>query len=202
MLRLTRSLSSPLPRYHAHSSRRPSCLRATGITTILVLLVAVVPGHAAVQSPWHPMRWTPCDHIVAPWYAPVQSVITTLRRNGVMGVRRRGEVTRGTLSVEFRDEERRESVELVFDTNGRFVGASTEHRVSTTEAAKAFVGNTIGRLVVGGGRIIARRATSTDIALACNGVQMTMTIGIDPDRPLVALFTVMVERDASTLLAD
>lgn len=119
-----------------------------------------------------------------------------------MGVQRRGVVTQGTLSLQFRDEERREAIEMIFDTDGRFIGASTEHRTETEASTKAFVHNTIGRHVVAGGRIRARRSTSTDLALACNGVQLTLTIGIDPDRPLVALLTVMVERDSTSLLAD
>ena len=182
-----------------HTRRR---LVRTQAVRIAIFVLGWITASSMTVSPWHPMRWMVCDTIVIPWHVSVQTAVSTLRRNGIMGVQRRGVVTQGTLSLQFRDEERGEAIEMVFDTRGRFIGASTEHRTETTEGTKAFVHNTIGRLVVAGGRIRTRRPTSTDLALACNGTSLTLTIAIDPDRPLVALLTVMVERDSTSLLAD
>lgn len=91
---------------------------------------------------------------------------------------------------------------MVFDTTGRFIGASTEHRTASIETTKTFIANTIGRLVVDGGRILRRNATSTDLRVVCNGRQITLTIGIADDRPLVAFMNVMIEAETKATVSD
>ncbi|MBU3741993.1 MAG: hypothetical protein FGM24_06865 [Candidatus Kapabacteria bacterium] len=128
--------------------------------------------------------------------------MSSLRRYGIMGVQRRGEAQRGTLSLTFRDVGRAEAIEMVFDTAGAFIGASTEHRTTSIENTRAFVANTVGRLVVDGGRILRRSSSSADVRLSCNGLDLTLTIGIVDDRPLVAFMSVMIEPGHAAPQAD
>ena len=106
------------------------------------------------------------------------------------------------MALMFRDEGRSEAIELVFDTAGVFIGAATEHRTSSIANTQAFVANTVGRLVVDGGRILRRTSSSADVRLSCNGLELTLTIGIADDRPLVAFVSVMVEHMHAAMQAD
>lgn len=149
-----------------------------------------------------PLRWRSCDPVVVPWHASVPTTMSALRRAGVMGVQRRGDAKVGTLSLTMRDNPRGEVVVMVFDTAGRFIGASTEHHTASVQNTKTFIANTIGRLVVDGGRILRRNASSTDLRVVCNGRQMTLTIGIADDRPLVAFMLVMIESETTATMSD
>ena len=173
-------------------------------TLCAVLLLATTSSImlGAADPLWDPLTWRPCDPIVVPWQANVPTTMSALRRAGVMGVQRRGDVRAGTLSLTMRDNPRGEAIVMVYDTAGCFIGVSTEHRTASIDKTKTFIANTIGRLVVDGGRILRRSATSTDLRLVCNGRQMTFTIGVAEDRPLVAFVNVMIEAETQATMSD
>ena len=168
----------------------------------LILIATSSIARAGADPLWDPLMWRSCDPVVVPWQATVPTTMSALRRAGVMGVQRRGDLKSGTLSLTMRDNPRGEAIVMVFDTAGHFIGASTEHRTTSVETTKTFIANTIGRLVVDGGRIMRRSATSTDLRVVCNGRQMTLTIGVADDRPLVAFMNVMIEAETTATMSD
>lgn len=167
--------------------------RLQSILAAVALLLGVVTASASNEGLWRPVVWEACEPVVIPWKSTVQEAMSGLRRAGVMGVQRTGSAEAGTLTMAFNDGKRNEVVQMIFDAQGQYIGAATSHKTTSPENAKACVANVVGRLVVAGAKVISRSPSSTDLRVTCNGVDLTITMGIQDGDASVAFMNVMVE---------
>lgn len=170
---------------------------------MIALALLLTAGTSVLAGPgsrilWSPVEWTACETVVAPWGSSVSEVFSSLRRNGIPGGERRGDVENGTFSLAVNDQRRGTEIELVFDTAGRLNGASTWHSTSSAATTQDFVQATIGRLAASGAKVVTRDTDGAELRLVCNGTTLTLNVGIDGTDASRAFVVVMTEPTRET----
>jgi hypothetical protein len=165
--------------------------------TILYIVIGCIVGtQALVAGPgnrvlWSPVEWTSCENIVAPWGATVNDIYSGLRRNGVIGAKRDGDISLGTFSITIDDSRRNEQIQLTFDAVGRLNGAATWHSTSSANNAREFVLSLTGRLAADGAKVVARYKDGAELRAVCDGNVVTINVGIDSEDNTKAFVTIM-----------